>query len=106
MKQFLLLDNPAKPFTIKEKILYFGLAAFFITLFLPDMPVINNIVIGGILVYSFFYNTLTEKRQLFRQRKEIGFMILFYLLNIISAFFSENKQEAITMLVMRLPLLV
>jgi O-antigen ligase len=106
MKQFLLLDNPAKTFTVKEKILYFGLAAFFITLFLPDMPVINNIVIGGILVYSFFYNTLMEKRQLFRQRKEIGFMILFYLLHIISAFFSENKQEAMTMLVLRLPLLV
>jgi O-antigen ligase len=91
---------------IKEKIVYFLVALFFITLFLPDMPVLNNIAVGAILLHSFFYNSIAEKRQLFRQRKEIGFMLLFYLLHIVSALLSVNKQEAMNMLVLRLPLLL
>ncbi|MDP4147908.1 MAG: O-antigen ligase family protein [Bacteroidota bacterium] len=106
MKELLLLDQAGKSFTVREKILYFLMAGWFITLFLPDMPVLNNIVTGAVLLHSFFYNTLAEKWQYLRQRREIGFMLLFYVLHIVSTFFSLNKQEGVRMLVLRLPLLI
>src|SRR5260370_654829 len=106
MRSILLLDPEAKIFSIKEKALYFLFAAFFISLVLPDMPVVNNAVIGGIVVLSLFYNSFPEKARLLRERKEILGMILFYFLHLISAFFSTNRPEAITMLVMRAPLLI
>ena len=105
MRSLLLLDPAGKAFTGKEKILYFGVGAFFISLLLPDMPVINNIVTGGVILNCFLYNSLAEKKQLLWKRKEILLMILFYLLHIVSAFFSLNRQEALDMLVLRLPLL-
>jgi O-antigen ligase len=106
MKSIVLADSRGKAFTQKEKILYFLVTAFFISLFLPDMPVINNIFIGALLLYSFFYNTLTAKRQLLRERGAIQFMLLFYLLHIFSSLFSVNKQEALNLLLLRAPLLV
>lgn len=77
-----------------------------VTLYLPSMPVINNIFIGLIVVYSFFLNSLQEKWQLLRQRKAILLMLLFFLWNIVSAAFSDNRQEAVAMLTMRSPLLL
>lgn len=105
MRSILLLDPAGKAFATKEKILYFGIAAFFISLLLPDMPVVNNIVIGGIVLNCFLYNSLAEKKDLLWKRKEILLMILFYGLHLVSAFFSVNRQEALEMLVLRVPLL-
>jgi O-antigen ligase len=105
MKELLLMDLAGKTFSVREKILYFLMAGWFITLFLPDMPVLNNIVTGAILLHSFFYNTLADKWKCLRQRKEILFMLLFYFLHIISMVFSINRQEGVRMLVLRLPLL-
>jgi O-antigen ligase len=106
MKSLVLLDSRGKAFPHKEKILYFLVAAFFISLFLPDMPVINNIFVGALLLYTFFYNSLIAKKQLLLQRPAIQFMLLFYLLHIVSGIFSINKQEALNMLGLRVPLLL
>src|SRR5258708_25982264 len=106
MRSILLLDPIGKTFAIKEKILYFGVAAFFISLLLPDMPVINNIVTGAIILNCFLYNPFAEKKQLLWKRKEIFFMILFYGLHIVSALISADRQEGMEMLVLRVPLLV
>ncbi len=106
MRSLLLLDPAGRTFATKEKILYFGVGAFFISLLLPDMPVINNIVIGGIILNCFLYNSLAEKKQLLWKRKEILCMILFYFLHIVSTFVSVNRQWALEMLVLRVPLLV
>jgi O-antigen ligase len=106
MRSILLLDPAAKIFSLREKALYFSIVAFFCTLVLPDMPVVNNIIIGGLVLVSLLYNPFSEKVRLLKQRKEILFMILFYLLHIISAFFSHNRQEALVMLALRVPLLV
>lgn len=105
MRSLLLLDPIGKAFAIKEKILYFGVGAFFISLLLPDMPVINNIITGAIVLNCFLYNPFAEKKQLLWKRKEIFFMLLFYGLHIVSAFVSANRQEAMEMLVLRVPLL-
>ena len=106
MRSILLMDPTAKIFSVKEKTLYFLFAAFFISLVLPDSPVVQNVVIGGIVLLSLFYNPFPEKIRLLKERKEILFMILFYLLHIISTLFSINRQEAVVMLVLRLPLIV
>jgi O-antigen ligase len=106
MQSLFLLDPKAGAFALKEKIFYFLVVVFFITLFLPDMPVLNNITVGAILLHSFFFNSLAEKRRLIRQRREISFMLLFYLFQIASALLSANKQEGLNMLVLRLPLLL
>lgn len=105
MRSILLLDPAGKAFALKEKLLYFGIGAFFISLLLPDMPVVNNIVTGALVLNCFLYNSPAEKRHLLWKRKEIALMILFYLLHIVSALFSSNKQEALEMLVLRVPLL-
>jgi len=101
-----LQDAAGKRLSQKEKILYWLTAGFFCTLFLPGMPVVNNVFTGGIFVFSWFYNTLAEKREKLILRKEVLLMILFFLLHIISAFFSQDKQEAVSMLVLRIPLLL
>lgn len=106
MRSILLLDPAAKIFSFREKLLYFGIAAFFISLFLPDMPVINNVIIGGIVLTSLLYNPFSEKVRLLKERKEILLMIIFYLFHIISTFVSENRHEGLIMLALRVPLLV
>jgi len=106
MRSLLLLDPAARIFSLRERLLYFGIAAFFISLFLPDMPVINNIIIGGLFLVSLIYNPFAEKVQLLRQRKEIVLMILFFLWHIVSGIVSLNHKEALVMLALRLPLLV
>ncbi|HEY8972018.1 MAG TPA: O-antigen ligase family protein [Puia sp.] len=93
-------------FSTKEKTLYWLTAGFFITLLLPGAPVINNIFVAGVFVYAWFYNKPTEKWRILGQRKEIVFMLLFYLLHIVSALLSNNREEAFRLLVLRLPLLV
>lgn len=106
MNAFLLLDQTGKTFAKKEKILYFLLAALVVSFYLPDMPVVGNIVIGAIVFHCLFYNSWAEKKQLLRQRKGIVLMLIFFLFNIISALISVNRQEGFSMLVLRLPLLV
>lgn len=86
--------------------MYWLLSAFFVSLFLPEMPVINNTFIIAVVLHSCFYNTFGEKARLLRARKDIVCMILFYLLHIVSAFFSVNREEAMVMLIRRLPLLI
>jgi O-antigen ligase len=100
------LDPAARIFSIKEKALYFIIAGFFVSLFLPDMPVINNAVLGTLFLISLIYNPFPQKVQLLRQRREILLMILFFVWHIVSGIFSQNRQEALVMLTLRLPLLV
>ena len=91
---------------MREKILYWLVVLFFITLYFPDSPVINNGFIGLIFIHSFFYNSSADKRRLLVRRPAILLIIVFYFLNVISALFSTNKHEAMVMLGMRVPLLL
>jgi O-antigen ligase len=106
MTTLLLRDPDGSNLTSKEKTLYVLTALFFCTLFLPGMPVINNVFIGLIFIYSFIYNSIPEKIALLKQRTAVKLMLLFYLLHIVSALFSANKQEAIRLLGLRIPLLM
>lgn len=106
MRSILLLDPAAKIFSLRERLLYFSIAAFLISLFLKDMPVINNVLIGVLFVVSLLYNPFPEKVQLLKQRREIQLMILLFIWHIVSGIFSHNQHEALVMLALRVPLLV
>ena len=93
-------------FTTKENILTILVVLFFITFFFPIAPVICNIVIGVIFIFSFFFNSLSEKWSLLKERKAVFFICAFYLLQVISAFLSVNRDEAFTVLGMRVPLVL
>lgn len=106
MRSLFLQDSFSGRLSTKDRWFYALIAAFFVSLYLPTMPVINNIVIGLIVVYSFFYTPLAEKKQLLRSRKAVWLMLLFFGLHIFSTFLSHNKDEAVTMLLMRTPLVL
>ncbi len=104
--RYLLLLDPAQDFARKEKWLYALIAGFFLSFYLPSWPVVNNCFIGAIFISAFFYNALEEKFSLLKQRPAILLMILFYLMHVVSALISQNRQEGISYLGMRIPLLM
>jgi O-antigen ligase len=106
MKSLLLTDDQAGVLNSKEKWLYALISAFLVSLYLPHVPVITNIFLAAIAVCTFFYNSWQEKMHLLGRRKEVIIMVLFYLLHIISALFSDNRKEGFSYLILRLPLLV
>ncbi|MBO9631662.1 MAG: O-antigen ligase family protein [Chitinophagaceae bacterium] len=75
-------------------------------MFLPGMPVVNNICFGLLFVYSFLFNPLGEKIGLLKRRLAVAGMILFFLLQALSILYSTNKSEGTAVLVLRLPMLM
>jgi O-antigen ligase len=90
----------------KERRLLILTAIFLITFFLPGAPVINNIAIALLVIFSFGYNKIAEKMALLRQRPAIIFIIIFYVLQVISAFMSQDQEHGFRILQMRVPLLL
>src|SRR5215470_17092067 len=87
----------------KEKLLYALTVGFFASLFLPpEMPVVNNLFIVGIGILCFFL----ERDRLLRHRPAILFMLLFFILQGVSAAVSANHARAGSILAMRSPLLL
>ncbi|PWT76920.1 MAG: hypothetical protein C5B59_05300 [Bacteroidetes bacterium] len=91
----------------KEKFLFWLTVAFFATLFLPpEMPVINNILIGAIFTVCLVFNPPAEKWLFLRNRRAVLFMLLFFILQLISAATSADHARAWSILAMRSPLLI
>ncbi len=106
MNTLLLRDFSAQVLTSKEKILYFLLLFFFFALYMPGISWLYNVAMWFFFVYSFFFNTLTEKWALLKRRQEIMLIISFFLLNLISALLSFNQKEGIAFAGFRIALLV
>jgi O-antigen ligase len=103
--QYLTLTDNSGSFTKKEKILYVIFFCFLLTFYLPTKPVLNNIVLWLGVVLSFVSNTLSEKLKLLRERPAIILIIAFFGMHVVSSFFSVDTKEAISMLLLRSPLL-
>ena len=82
------------------------IGAFFVTLFIPHIPVINNISTGTILFYSFLYNTIQDKWRIIRQRPALWMIFIFNIIELINSFFSKNHHDALRLLALRSPLLI
>lgn len=106
MKHLLLTDQQAGSMVQKEKWLYYFIAGFLLSFYLPDMPVVSNIFIGIIFIHCLFFNKFSSKGILLRQRPAIALMIFFYILQVISAFFSVDQARGFRLLELRIPLLM
>ena len=104
MKMLFLRDNNALLFTKKEKSLYFVLLLFFFSLYVPQVSWLYNVCMYIFFIYSFFFNSMSEKWILLKQRKDILFILGFFALNLISALLSKNLQEGIAALGIRVSL--
>lgn len=86
--------------------LYYGLLAYCVSLFIKDAPVITNVLAAVILVASLFSHSPSSYfKRLFNSPVATG-IIVFFLLNTVSALLSENKAGGVAVLQMRLPLLI
>jgi O-antigen ligase len=106
MKALVLLDEEGRRLRTVEKLLYALVLLFFSSLFLPLMPVVTNIILGFIVIISFSTNSPRQKLQLLKDRPYMLLFILYYLLHLLSFFWSDDKSEATTQLSMRLPLFI
>lgn len=106
LKGLLLRDTQGSGFDKKEKTLYFLLLFFFASLYMPGVTWLYNVAMWLFFVYSFFFNSMLQKWELLKQRKEILLMMAFLLLNAISALVSHNRHEGISFLGIRISLFV
>lgn len=106
MRSIFLTDPAGLQLSTREKRLYILFAGFMLSMFLPGMPVVNNICFGLLFVYSFLFNSFGEKIWLLKQRLAVIGMILFFLIQAISILYSDNKNEGTAVLVLRLPMLM
>ena len=106
MKTLLLQDIYAVLLNKKEKMLYFLLLFFFFALYMPGITWLYNVAMWFFFVYSFFFNTISEKWVLLKKRKELMLIIIFFLLNCVSALLSQDRTEGISFAGIRLSLLV
>ena len=97
-------DLPIKSMIKKDKILYSLILLFFATLFFSKTTSINIGVMAALVLYCFFYSSWSEKWQLLKQRKAIIFMLVFFLYLLVSGLFSENTENTLHTLKIRLPL--
>jgi len=73
---------------------------------MPGIDWLYNVAMWLFFVYSFFLNPITEKWKLLLQRKEILLILLFIILNAVSALLSGNQKEGISFLGIRISLFV
>jgi O-antigen ligase len=106
MKALVLLDEEGRQLRTVEKLLYALVLFFFSSLFLPLMPVVTNIILGFLVIISFSTNSPKQKLQLLKNRPYMLLFLLYYLLHLLSFFWSDDKREATTQLSMRLPLFI
>ena len=106
MKTLFLLDTYSYQFNKRERWLYFILLSFFFSLYMPGITWVYNVLMYVIFVYSFFYNSLAEKWLLIKHRADIILIIIFFLLNCVSALISNNLKVGISFVGLRISLLV
>ena len=106
--------------TKKEKVLFVLILFFLTTLFLPWLKLANIFAAIFLGVYSFFFdsfqedsltirkenlsNSFKQKWRLFKERKYLLWMFLFFTMVVISVFLSSNFHKGLRYLDPRLPL--
>lgn len=91
--------------TKKEKILFILVLFFLTTLFLPWLKMVNVFAASILCLYAFFFNSWKEKRQVFKKRKYLLWMFIFFVMVVISVLLSSNFQRGLRYLDPRLPLI-
>ena len=88
----------------KEQVL-FGLILFFLfTLFFPKPVLLTILAPVALILYTFIFNPFKEKWTLFKQRKHLQGMLLFFAMVLVSVFLSSDLDKALNFLDGRLAL--
>lgn len=89
-----------------NRVLYFIILSYIVSLFIKDAPVVTNILMVAIFLFSLisiskenFFNSL-------KKNKAIIGIALFFFIQVLSMLYSEDKKEGVALLVRRLPLLL
>lgn len=90
----------------KDSWLLISLGLFLTTFFIPGAPVVNNLAIVLLAICCFAYNSFKEKISLLKERPAIIFIIIFFLLQVLSVFLSDDTKRGLTYLQVRIPLLL
>ena len=100
MTKRLLLEDPAAAiFNRKEKNLYFLLVFFFFALYMPGIDWLYNVGMWALFVYSFFYNTVTEKLALLKKRKAVVLLMAFLSLQLNQVSLEKHRLAIICLTV-------
>lgn len=87
----------------------FGLVyiLFFLSLFISFANAAKVILMGVLIIVTFFYNSYDDKKRVFRSRHTIWWMLAFGIYLFLSAWLaSDNHRDALRSLEKRLPLLL
>jgi len=90
--------------TRKEKILFALILFFLTTLFFPRLKLVNIIAASSLVLYALFFSSWKEKWQVFKERKHLRWMFLFFLMIVVSVLLSSNFHKGLRYLDPRLPL--
>lgn len=91
-----------------SKFIYYAILGYIVSLFLKNSPVVSNLFMAAIFGMAWFAKPLNFKQlaQNIKGNKVIAGLLIFFLLEFISAIFSHDKQGGFDMLRVRLSLLV
>ncbi len=87
-----------------EQFIYYNILAYIISLYIKDAPVLTNVLMGFLFASSLFL--FFKKKSVFSLKKNsvlVG-IVLFYLFQIVSVAYSQNKQEGLNILSATVPL--
>ncbi len=85
---------------------YFLILGYIISIYIKNAPVVSNAIMFSILVVAFLSISPKEyKSQFLRQKINLG-IISFFVIQLLSVFFSANKASGFDILALRLPLLI
>jgi O-antigen ligase len=90
--------------TTKEKILLALILVFLTTLFLPWLKLANILAAIFLAVYAFSLSSWKEKWESLKERKHLQWMLLFFVMVVVSVLFSSNFNRGLRYLDPRLPL--
>jgi O-antigen ligase len=90
--------------TTKEKILFALILLFLTTLFLPWLKLLNILAAAFLTVYAVSLSSWKEKWRLVKERKHLQWMLLFFVMVVVSVFLSSNFKRGLRYLDPRLPL--
>ncbi len=101
---FITKKNEIK--TKPEQFSYYILLAYIVSLYIKDAPVITNILMGLLFCLSILQFFKKKTTFSLKQNSVLAGIIFFYLFQIISVAYSENKQEGLNILSATVPVLI
>lgn len=99
-------DGEESRLSSKERMLCSLLVFFIAALFIPGLTWLYNVGMWVLFVAGFYLATPAQKWTAIRSQRSLQWLLLFFLVNLVSALLSHNLEEGISWLGIRISLLV